>query len=78
MRCQEISDEGLELVAHYPRLREWRLTKCLGVTDDGFKLLIGLCKLEVLVVNDCPHVSYRGVEGAAKSVSFKQDLSWMY
>ncbi|PWA76008.1 RNI-like superfamily protein [Artemisia annua] len=78
VRCQEISDEGLELVAHYPRLRELRLTKCLGVTDDGFKLLIGSCKLEVLVVNDCPQVSYRGIQGAAKSVSFKQDLSWMY
>ncbi|KAJ0750930.1 putative leucine-rich repeat domain superfamily, F-box-like domain superfamily [Helianthus debilis subsp. tardiflorus] len=77
-RCQEISDEGLEFVARYPWLRVLRLTKCLGVTDDGFKPLIGLCKLEQLVVNDCPQVSLKGVQGAAKSVSYKQDLSWMY
>nr|XP_043606175.1 F-box/LRR-repeat protein 14 [Erigeron canadensis]XP_043606176.1 F-box/LRR-repeat protein 14 [Erigeron canadensis] len=78
VRCQEISDEGLELVAHHPILRVLRLTKCLGVTDDGFKPLIGSCKLELLAVNDCPQVSYMGVQGAAKSVSFRQDLSWMY
>ncbi|XP_071693618.1 F-box/LRR-repeat protein 14-like [Rutidosis leptorrhynchoides] len=78
VRCQEISDEGLELVAKYPRLRVLRLTKCLGVTDDGFRPLIGSCKLEHLVVNDCPQVSYTGLQGAAKYVSFKQDLSWMY
>ncbi|XP_024976677.1 F-box/LRR-repeat protein 14 [Cynara cardunculus var. scolymus] len=76
--CQEISDEGLELLAHYPRLRVLRLMKCLGVTDDGFKPFIGSGKLEVLVVNDCPQVSHTGVEGAARFVSFKRDLSWMY
>ncbi|XP_076939724.1 F-box/LRR-repeat protein 14-like [Bidens hawaiensis] len=78
IRCQEISDEGLELVARYPWLRVLRLTKCLGVTDDGLKPLIGSGKLEQLVVNDCPQVSLRGVQGAAKSVSYKLDLSWMY
>ncbi|KAI3686292.1 hypothetical protein L1987_79966 [Smallanthus sonchifolius] len=78
IRCQEISDEGLKFVAHYPWLRVLRLTKCLGVTDDGFKALISSCKLEQLVVNDCPQVSLSGVQGAAKSVSYKLDLSWMY
>ncbi|KAK9080612.1 hypothetical protein SSX86_000370 [Deinandra increscens subsp. villosa] len=78
VRCQEISDEGLEFVARCPWLRVLRLTKCLGVTDDGFKPLIGSCKLELLVVSDCPQVSLSGVQGAAKSVSYKLDLSWMY
>ncbi|KAI3688598.1 hypothetical protein L2E82_46282 [Cichorium intybus] len=78
VRCQEISDEGLGFVGQYRNLRVLRLTKCLGVTDDGFKGLVGLGKLDVLVVNDCPQVSSRGVERAAKVVSFKQDLSWMY
>ncbi|KAJ8774193.1 hypothetical protein K2173_009624 [Erythroxylum novogranatense] len=78
VNCQEISDEGLQLVSHYPRLCSLRLRKCLGITDDGLKPLVGSCKLEFLSVEDCPQVSERGVIGAAKSVSFRQDLSWMY
>ncbi|KAK1435663.1 hypothetical protein QVD17_01429 [Tagetes erecta] len=74
VRCQEISDEGLECVAHNPWLRVLRLTRCVGVTDDGFKPLISSCKLETLVVNDCPQVSFMGVQGAAKSVSYSQNL----
>ncbi|GMH15901.1 hypothetical protein Nepgr_017742 [Nepenthes gracilis] len=78
VRCQEMSDEGLQLVVHFPRLQVLRLNKCLGVTDDGLKPLIGTYKLGLLVVEDCPQISERGVQGSARSVSFKQDLSWMY
>ncbi|KAL4566775.1 hypothetical protein LXL04_030900 [Taraxacum kok-saghyz] len=78
VRCQEVSDEGVECLGGCGNLRVLRLVKCLGVTDDGFKGFKGLRKLEVVVVNDCPQVSLRGVEGVAKYVSFKQDLSWMY
>lgn len=78
VRCQEISDEGLQLVGQFPRLRILRLGKCLGVTDDGLKPLLESYKLELLAVEDCPLVSKRGVQGAARSISFKQDLSWMY
>ncbi|KAL5576081.1 hypothetical protein UlMin_017780 [Ulmus minor] len=78
IRCQEISDEGLQLVSQFSRLRTLRLTKCLGVTDDGLKTLVGSYKLELLAVEDCPQISERGLVGAAKSISFRQDLSWMY
>lgn len=78
VRCQEITDEGLQLVAQFPHLCVLRLSKCLGVTDDGFKPLVGSYKLELLSVENCPQISERGVQGAARSVSFKQDLSWMY
>ncbi|KAL6952144.1 F-box/LRR-repeat protein 14 [Sarracenia purpurea var. burkii] len=78
VRCQEVSDEGLQLVSQFPNLCVLRLNKCLGVTDDGLKPLVGSYKLELLAVDDCPQISERGIQGAAKSVSFKQDLSWMY
>ncbi|XP_059656413.1 F-box/LRR-repeat protein 14 isoform X2 [Cornus florida] len=78
VRCQEISDEGLQLVSQFPQLCVLRLNRCLGVTDDGLKPLVGSEKLEVLAVEDCPQISERGVQGAAKSVTYKQDLSWMY
>ncbi|KAI5660442.1 hypothetical protein M9H77_29235 [Catharanthus roseus] len=76
--CQEVTDEGLQLVGQFPRLCILRLGKCLGVTDEGLKPLVGACKLELLGVEDCPQISERGVLGAAKSVTFRQDLSWMY
>ncbi|KAK6934813.1 Leucine-rich repeat [Dillenia turbinata] len=78
VRCQEITDEGLQLVSQFPKLCILRLSKCLGITDEGLKPLVGSYKLKLLVVEDCPQISGRGVIGAAKSVSFKQDLSWMY
>ncbi|XP_052175176.1 F-box/LRR-repeat protein 14 [Diospyros lotus] len=78
VRCQEMTDEGLQLVSQFPQLCVLRLSKCLGITDDGLKPLVGSYKLELLAVDDCPQISERGVHGAAKSVSFKQDLSWMY
>lgn len=78
VRCQEITDDGLQLVAQFSQLSVLRLSKCLGVTDDGFKPLVGSDKLDMLVVEDCPQISERGIHGAARAVTFKQDLSWMY
>lgn len=78
VRCQEITDEGLQLVSQFPRLRVLRLSKCLGISDDGLKPLVESYKLEVLIVEDCPQISDRGVRGAAKSITFRHDLSWMY
>ncbi|XP_022741270.1 F-box/LRR-repeat protein 14 [Durio zibethinus] len=78
VRCQEISDEGLQLVSQFPHLCVLRLSKCLGITDDGFKTLVGTYKLDLLAVEDCPQISKRAVHGAARSISFRKDLSWMY
>ncbi|KAJ4953497.1 hypothetical protein NE237_030329 [Protea cynaroides] len=78
IKCQEISDEGLQLVGQFPRLNVLKLSRCLGVTDDGLRPLLGSDKLEVLTVEDCPQISERGIQGAARSVSYKQDLSWLY
>ncbi|KAK4395377.1 Acetylornithine aminotransferase, chloroplastic/mitochondrial [Sesamum angolense] len=73
----EITDEGLQLVAQFPKLCVLKLSKCLGVTNDGLKPLVGSHKLKLLAVDDCPQISERGVHGAADSVTFKQDLSWI-
>ncbi|XP_062089940.1 F-box/LRR-repeat protein 14 [Humulus lupulus] len=78
IRCQEISDEGLQLVSQFSRLRVLRLSKCLGVTNDGLKPLLGSYKLELLAVEDCPQITERGMAGAARTISFRQDLSWMF
>lgn len=77
-RCQEITDEGVQLVSQFPQVCVLKLRKCLGVTDDGLKPLVGSHKLKVLVVEDCPQISERGIQGAADSVCFKQDLTWLY
>ncbi|KAL7099635.1 hypothetical protein ACP275_09G097300 [Erythranthe tilingii] len=77
-RCQEISDGGLGILGQYPRIRVLKLSKCLGVSDDGLRPFVGSHKLNVLTVDDCPQISERGVQGAADSVTFRQDLSWMY
>lgn len=78
VRCQELTDDGLQLVLQFPQLRILKLAKCLGVSDDGFKPLVGSYKLDLVDVEGCPQVSERGIQGTAKSVSFKQDLCWMY
>ncbi|XP_077217251.1 RNI-like superfamily protein [Tasmannia lanceolata] len=78
VKCQEISDEGVQLVRHFPCLSTLKFSKCLGVTDTGLKPLVGSQKLELLIVEDCPQISEKGVQGAARSVSYRQDLSWMY
>lgn len=78
VRCQDISDEGIQFLVKFPRLSNVRLSKCLGVTDAGMKPLIGSHKLTQLVVEDCPQLSEEGVRGAAETITFRQDLSWMF
>lgn len=78
VRCQEITDEGLQLASQFPRLCSLRLCKCLGISNDGLKPLVGSLKLDILGIEDCPQVSESGIQGVAKFVSFRQDLSWMY
>ncbi|KAG1363250.1 F-box/LRR-repeat protein 14 [Cocos nucifera] len=78
VKCQEVSDKGILLVIHFPCLTNLKLRRCLGVTNDGLKPLVGSQKLESLTVEDCPQISEEGVQGAARSVSYKQDLSWLY
>ncbi|KAE8735810.1 F-box/LRR-repeat protein 14 [Hibiscus syriacus] len=77
-RCQEISNEGLQLSSWFPGLRVLRLRKCLGITNDGFRTLVGSYKLDFLAIEDCPQISERAIYGTARSISFRQDLSWMY
>ncbi|MQM14626.1 hypothetical protein Taro_047560 [Colocasia esculenta] len=77
-RCQEVSDEGVQFLQQFPRLNSLTLCKCLGITDCGLKPLLGLKKLQFLTVQDCPQISEEGVRGAAGSVSYRQDLSWLY
>eukprot|EP01018_Ginkgo_biloba_P015803 Gb_10739 [translate_table: standard] len=75
IQCQEVSDEGLQLVKHFPRLTEMHLCRCMGVTDIGLKPLVGSQKLLLLKVEDCPQISEKGTQGAAQVVSYRQDLS---
>ncbi|CAN0878487.1 F-box/LRR-repeat protein 14 [Linum grandiflorum] len=76
--CHEVTDEGMQLVVGFPSLGSLVLRKCLGITNDGLSPLVGSYKLESLAVEDCPQISERATHGAAKSVCFRQDLSWMY
>lgn len=78
VKCQEVSDEGMQLIVHFPCLTTLKLCKCLGVTDTGLKPLVGTQRLESLTVEDCPQISEKGVQGAARLVSYKQDMSWLY
>ncbi|KAH7688438.1 Leucine rich repeat proteins some proteins containing F-box protein [Dioscorea alata] len=78
VKCQEITDEGIMLVVSFPYLNTLKLCKCLGVTDDGLKPLVGSGKLGTLIVEGCPQISEDGVQGTARPVSYKQDLSWLY
>lgn len=78
IQCQEVTDEGLQLVKHFPCLSVMRLCRCLGVTDIGLKPLVASHKLQKLKVEDCPQISKEATQGAAKVVSYKQDLSWLY
>eukprot|EP00252_Welwitschia_mirabilis_P006438 TRINITY_DN17322_c0_g1_i1.p1 TRINITY_DN17322_c0_g1~~TRINITY_DN17322_c0_g1_i1.p1 ORF type:complete len:468 (+),score=57.69 TRINITY_DN17322_c0_g1_i1:73-1476(+) len=78
IHCQEVTDEGLQLVKNFPHLTVLRLCSCLGITDIGLKPLVGSHKLQTLRVEDCPQISEKGIEGAAKNLFYRQDLSWMY
>ncbi|XP_072953650.1 F-box/LRR-repeat protein 14 [Typha angustifolia] len=78
VKCQEVTDAGIQLIIHFPRLTNLTLCRCLGVSDIGLEPLVGSRKLESLTVKDCPQVSQEGVEGAARSVSYMQDMSWLY
>ncbi|KAK1269990.1 F-box/LRR-repeat protein 14 [Acorus gramineus] len=77
-QCPKISDEGIQFINRYPLLTTLNLSKCVGVTDTGLKLLIGSKKLERLMVEDCPRISLEGIKGISRSVSYKQDIKWMY
>ncbi|KAH0459105.1 hypothetical protein IEQ34_011919 [Dendrobium chrysotoxum] len=77
-KCQKISDEGLEHIIKSPSLKTIKLCKCLGVTDTGLKPLVNSHKLDLLIVEGCPQISEEGIKGAARSISYKQDLSWLY
>ncbi|XP_010244920.1 PREDICTED: F-box/LRR-repeat protein 14-like [Nelumbo nucifera] len=79
VRCQEISDEGLQFVGQIPHLRFLKIVRCLHVTDNGLKPLVGSHKLGMLTVEECPCISQQGVQGAARSVSYKGDPknTWM-
>lgn len=75
--CQALTDKGLQLVVQIPELTVLQVSKCMVITDAGLKPLVGASKLDMLAVEDCPRISETGVQGAAKSVTFRRDLSWM-
>ncbi|KAJ7013600.1 hypothetical protein NC653_003306 [Populus alba x Populus x berolinensis] len=69
VRCQEIR---LAMPS-----TAWEPLSSFGVSGDGWGPLIRRYKLEFLAVEDCPQISERGVQGAARYESFRQDLSWI-
>lgn len=77
VKCQDVTDEGIQHVVNFPSLTTLKLYKCLGLSDAGLKPLVGSGKLDSLVVEECPLISENGVQGAAKYVSYRQDFSWM-
>ncbi|KAJ7535229.1 hypothetical protein O6H91_12G025700 [Diphasiastrum complanatum] len=77
VQCQEVSDEGLKCIRS-SNLKDIRLCRCLGISNAGFSSLIGFRSLDMLRVEDCPQITKEGIEGSAKVISFRRDLSWMY
>ena len=77
VKCQDVTEEGIQHVVNFPSLTTLKLYKCLGLSDAGLKPLVGSGKLDSLVVEECPLISENGVQGAAKYVSYRQDFSWM-
>ncbi|ONK76695.1 uncharacterized protein A4U43_C03F31160 [Asparagus officinalis] len=78
VKCQDVTDQGIQKVLSFPSLKRLKISKCLGVSDAGLKPLVGTGKLESLIVEDCLLISENGVQNAARYVSYRQDLSWMY
>lgn len=78
VKCQDVTDEGIRHIVNFPSLNSLKLSKCLGVTDAGLKPLVLSGKLDSLMVEDCLLISENGIRGAARHVSYRQDLSWMY
>ncbi|WRX07534.1 hypothetical protein QQP08_000021 [Theobroma cacao] len=71
------NDVGMEALCSAQHLETSELVRCQEI-NDGFKTLVGSYKLNLLAVEDCPQISERAIHGAARSISFRQDLSWMY
>jgi len=51
---QQVTDDGLAVLARLPELRELRLSTLPKITDEGLRPLAELTKLEKLQINGCP------------------------
>ncbi|KAK6259299.1 hypothetical protein SCA6_013773 [Theobroma cacao] len=71
------NDVGMEALCSAQHLETSELVRCQEISDKGLQLLSSY-KLNLLAVEDCPQISERAIHGAARSISFRQDLSWMY
>ncbi|KAL6626802.1 hypothetical protein ACP70R_030528 [Stipagrostis hirtigluma subsp. patula] len=72
-RCIAITDAGMRHLACSPRLINLTLALCDGFTDDGVGEVVRARKLESLIIEKCSHVSLKAVQGAAKSVQYRDD-----
>ncbi|XP_020578556.1 F-box/LRR-repeat protein 14 [Phalaenopsis equestris] len=77
-KCHNVTDRGLAHIIKLPSIKTVKLFKCVGVSDIGLNPLVDTHKLDLLAVEDCPYITDTGIKGAAKSIVYKQDLSWMY
>ncbi|CAN6299627.1 unnamed protein product [Urochloa humidicola] len=73
MDCVAVTDAGMRLLAHAPCLINLTLRQCDGFTDDGVGEVVRAQKLESLIVEGCSGVSVKAVQGAAKSVHYRDD-----
>ncbi|KAL6604046.1 hypothetical protein ACP70R_044407 [Stipagrostis hirtigluma subsp. patula] len=72
-QCIAITDAGMRLLACSPCLMNFTLRLCDGVTDDGVSEVVRVLRLESLVIEKCAQVSLQAVQGAAKSVHYRND-----
>uniref|UniRef100_A0A0D9XZW0 F-box domain-containing protein n=1 Tax=Leersia perrieri TaxID=77586 RepID=A0A0D9XZW0_9ORYZ len=77
-RCVEVTDAGMRFLAQSPCLKNLTLQTCYAVTDDGVCEVARARKLESLTVEGCHQVSVEALQGAAKSVHYKDDCPDYY
>ena len=73
MHCVGVTDAGMRLLSCCPCLINLTLRQCDGFTDSGVTEVAVAWNLESLVIEGCSRVSLNAVQGAAKSVHYKED-----
>jgi hypothetical protein len=66
--CDEVSDDGLRLLAGLTALTGLNLKYCMQVSDNGLQALAGLTALTILNLEGCEQVSDNGLSALQTSL----------
>jgi len=78
MDCVKVTNAGMRLLSRCPCLINLTLRQCDGFTDAGVTEVARARNLESLIVEGCSRVSLNAVQGAAKSVHYKEDYPGLF